>query len=95
MDTYVIDVEGGKSVLVVSPSGESLLFDLGWSGYNGRDSDRIVKAAHAPNALCSTITANPELPQDKEDGMSVGLLLATENSGCWTSPTSSGLTTTS
>jgi competence protein ComEC len=172
MDAYVIDVEGGKSVLVVAPSGESLLFDLGWPGYNGRDSDRITKAAHAaglkhidylvvshydldhmgdvplliskipvkhivdhgdlqtsgkgveqryksyteardrlphtavkpgdripvkgidvlvvtsatqylqrpikgagsPNALCSTITAKPELPQDREDNMSVGLL---------------------
>lgn len=172
MDAYVIDVEGGKSVLVVAPSGESLLFDLGWPGYNGRDSDRIVKAAHAaglkqidylvvshydldhmgdvplliskisvnhvvdhgdlqtsgkgveqryktyaeardrlphtavkpgdriplkginvlvvtsatqylqtplkgagtPNPLCSTVTAKPELPQDKEDNMSVGLL---------------------
>lgn len=47
MDAYVIDVEGGKSVLVVAPSGESLLFDLGWPGYKGRDSDRIIKAAHA------------------------------------------------
>ena len=27
MDAYVIDVEGGKSVLVVAPSGESLLFE--------------------------------------------------------------------
>jgi beta-lactamase superfamily II metal-dependent hydrolase len=172
MDAYVIDVEGGKSVLVVSPSGESLLFDVGWRGYDGRDPDRIVKAAKAaglkqidylvvshydldhmgdvpllasrfpvkhivdhgelqtsgkgveqrykpyaelrdrmphtavkpgdhipirglnvlvitsatnylqrpvkgagaPNALCSTIVAKPELPQDKEDNMSVGLL---------------------
>jgi competence protein ComEC len=173
MDVYIIDVEGGKSVLVVAPSGESPLFDVGWPGYNGRDSDRIVKAAHAaglkqieylvishydldhmgdvplliskipvkhivdhgdlrtsgkgveqryktyaeahdrlphtavkpgdripvksinvlviasatqylqtqlkgagaPNALCSTITAKPELPEDREDNMSVGLLV--------------------
>ena len=47
LDVYVLDVEGGKSVLLVSPSGESLLFDAGWPGYNGRDSDRIVQAAHA------------------------------------------------
>ncbi|MES1262537.1 MAG: MBL fold metallo-hydrolase [Acidobacteriota bacterium] len=47
LEVYDIDVEGGKSVLVVSPSGESLLFDLGWSGYGGRDSDRIVTAAKA------------------------------------------------
>jgi beta-lactamase superfamily II metal-dependent hydrolase len=44
---YDIDVEGGKSVLVVSPSGESLLYDVGWPGFGGRDSDRIVTAAKA------------------------------------------------
>jgi len=47
LNVYDIDVEGGKSVLVVAPSGESLLYDLGWPGYEGRDSDRIVKAAKA------------------------------------------------
>jgi beta-lactamase superfamily II metal-dependent hydrolase len=45
LDVYVIDVEGGKAMLVVSPSGESMLVDAGWPGYNGRDSDRIVEAA--------------------------------------------------
>lgn len=47
MDVYVIDVEGGKSVLIVAPSGESMLFDAGWPGYNGRDVDRIVAATRA------------------------------------------------
>ena len=47
LDVYVLDVEGGKSVLAVSPSGESLLFDVGWPGFNGRDTDRIVAAATA------------------------------------------------
>ena len=47
LDTYVIDVEGGKSVLVVSPEGESLLFDVGWPGFNGRDADHIIAAARA------------------------------------------------
>ena len=47
LETYVIDVEGGKAVLTVSPSGESLLFDAGWPGYNGRDVNRIVEAAKA------------------------------------------------
>jgi beta-lactamase superfamily II metal-dependent hydrolase len=47
LDVYVLDVEGGKSVLMVSPSGESLLFDAGWPGYNGRDVDRILAAAKA------------------------------------------------
>ena len=47
LDVYDIDVEGGKSVLIVSPSGESMLFDVGWPGNDGRDSDRIVAAAKA------------------------------------------------
>ena len=47
LETYVIDVEGGKAVLTVSPSGESLLFDAGWPGYGGRDVNRIVEAAKA------------------------------------------------
>ena len=46
-DTYVLDVEGGKAVLVVSPAGESLLFDAGWPGFGGRDTDRIIQAARA------------------------------------------------
>jgi hypothetical protein len=47
LDIYVIDVEGGKSVLFVSPSGESMLFDAGWPASNARTSstDRIVEAA--------------------------------------------------
>ncbi len=43
---YSIDVEGGQATLVVSPSGQSLLIDAGWSGSEGRDADRIVAAAH-------------------------------------------------
>ncbi|MDR3698440.1 MAG: MBL fold metallo-hydrolase [Candidatus Sulfopaludibacter sp.] len=43
---YTIDVEGGKSVLVVSPSGESMLFDAGWPGSGNREAsnERIVAA---------------------------------------------------
>lgn len=47
LDVYDIDVEGGKCVLIVSPSGESMLFDVGWPGFNGRDADRIVTAVKA------------------------------------------------
>jgi beta-lactamase superfamily II metal-dependent hydrolase len=47
LDIYSIDVEGGQSTLFVSPSGESLLIDTGWPGFNGRDADRIVAAAKA------------------------------------------------
>src|SRR5215467_11626002 len=46
MQIYVIDVEGGQATLIVSPSGQSLLIDTGWPGYEGRDADRILAAAH-------------------------------------------------
>ena len=44
---YAIDVEGGKSTLYVSPSGESLLIDTGYAGNNNRDAKRILAAAAA------------------------------------------------
>lgn len=46
LQIYFIDVEGGQSTLVVSPSGQSLLIDTGWPGYEGRDADRIKAAAN-------------------------------------------------
>src|ERR1035438_6102690 len=42
---YCIDVEGGKATLWVSPSGESMLVDAGWPGFNHRDAERIAAAA--------------------------------------------------
>jgi len=42
LDIYVVDTEGGKAALFVSPSGESLLIDAGSPG--GRDTDRIMAA---------------------------------------------------
>jgi competence protein ComEC len=45
LEVFVIDVEGGKAVLTVSPSGESLLMDAGWPGFGGRDASRIVDVA--------------------------------------------------
>jgi beta-lactamase superfamily II metal-dependent hydrolase len=47
LDIYFIDVEGGQSTLLVSPSGQSLLIDAGYTGFGGRDADRIAKAAKA------------------------------------------------
>jgi beta-lactamase superfamily II metal-dependent hydrolase len=48
LDVYTIDVEGGKAMLVVSPTGETMLIDAGWpSGRGvapGRDVDRIMAA---------------------------------------------------
>jgi competence protein ComEC len=43
---YSIDVEGGQSTLLVSPSGDSLLVDTGWPGHNDRDAHRIQAAMH-------------------------------------------------
>ena len=45
LEIFFIDVEGGQSTLVVSPSGESMLVDTGWSGRNVRDAERIMAAA--------------------------------------------------
>jgi beta-lactamase superfamily II metal-dependent hydrolase len=45
LDIYVIDVEGGEATLFVAPSGESLLVDTGWPGFDGRDADRIAAVA--------------------------------------------------
>src|SRR5579871_3883570 len=45
LEIYFIDVEGGQSTLIVSPSGQSLLIDAGWRGFEGRDSERIMQMA--------------------------------------------------
>jgi competence protein ComEC len=46
LQIYFIDVEGGQATLVVTPSGQSMLIDTGWPGYEGRDADRILAAVH-------------------------------------------------
>jgi len=43
LQIYAIDVEGGNSVLFVSPSGESLLFDAG--NPTQHDADQMAGAA--------------------------------------------------
>jgi competence protein ComEC len=47
LQIFFIDVEGGQATLLVTPSGQSLLIDTGWPGFNGRDAGRIVAAAKA------------------------------------------------
>src|SRR4029078_12550289 len=42
---HFIDVEGGQATLFTLPSGESLLIDTGWGGFEGRDAERIAAAA--------------------------------------------------
>jgi competence protein ComEC len=44
LDVYFVDVEGGQATLVVSPSGQSMLIDTGWPGFDGRDPARIQAA---------------------------------------------------
>jgi beta-lactamase superfamily II metal-dependent hydrolase len=45
LQIYAIDVEGGQATLIVAPSGQSLLVDTGWDGFENRDADRITSAA--------------------------------------------------
>jgi competence protein ComEC len=47
LEVYFIDVEGGQATLFVAPSGESMLVDTGWVGFNNRDAERIAAAAKA------------------------------------------------
>jgi competence protein ComEC len=47
LQIFFIDVEGGQATLMVTPSGQSLLIDTGWPGFNGRDAGRIVATAKA------------------------------------------------
>jgi beta-lactamase superfamily II metal-dependent hydrolase len=45
LEFYWIDVEGGAATLMVSPTGESLLFDTGYPTDTNRDAKRIFAAA--------------------------------------------------
>lgn len=49
LQIYFIDVEGGQSTLIVSPTGGSMLVDTGWPGFNDRDANRIAAAAKNAN----------------------------------------------
>ena len=42
LDIYIVDTEGGKAALYISPTGESVLVDSGSAG--GRDTDRLMLA---------------------------------------------------
>jgi competence protein ComEC len=53
LDVYVVDADGGKAMLVVTPSGQSMVVDAGYAGFineqwqvvqpNDLDADRIIK----------------------------------------------------
>src|SRR5436190_8017707 len=42
LDVYFIDVEGGQATLIVTPSGQSMLIDTGYPGFEDRDVNRVV-----------------------------------------------------
>src|SRR4051812_126353 len=44
LDVYFIDVEGGQATLFVTPSGESMLIDTGYPGFEDRDVNRVLAA---------------------------------------------------
>jgi len=53
LDVYVVDADGGKATLVVTPSGQAMVVDAGYAGFindksqviqrNDLDADRIIK----------------------------------------------------
>jgi competence protein ComEC len=45
LQIFSIDTEGGQATLIVSPTGQSLLVDTGWPGFDSRDANRIAAAA--------------------------------------------------
>lgn len=47
LDMYVVDVEGGKALILISPNGQTMLIDAGFPGFNDRDAIRIEEAAKA------------------------------------------------
>jgi beta-lactamase superfamily II metal-dependent hydrolase len=47
LQIYFIDVEGGAATLLVAPSGQSLLMDAGFRGFDDRDPERIAAALKA------------------------------------------------
>lgn len=46
-DMYVVDVEGGKALILISPGGQTMLIDAGFPGFGDRDAIRIEEAAKA------------------------------------------------
>ena len=69
LEIYFIDVEGGQSTLVVSPSGQSLLIDTGYADFSGRDADRIATAAKAAHVKRIDYVLITHHHQDHEGGV--------------------------
>jgi len=47
LDIYVVDTEGGKAVILLTPDGEAMLVDAGYPSQDDRDTNRIVDVAQA------------------------------------------------
>jgi beta-lactamase superfamily II metal-dependent hydrolase len=47
LDIYVLDTEGGKAVIVMTPEGQTMFIDAGYPMQNDRDTNRIVEAAES------------------------------------------------
>ncbi|MBX9599509.1 MAG: MBL fold metallo-hydrolase [Bryobacteraceae bacterium] len=47
LDIYFIDAEGGQAMLVIAPSGQTMLIDAGWQGAEAREARRIQAAMKA------------------------------------------------
>jgi len=47
LDIYVVDTEGGKAMVMLTPDGESMLVDAGYPTRDDRDTKRIVEVAQA------------------------------------------------
>jgi competence protein ComEC len=47
LEMFVVDTEGGKALIVLAPSGQSMLVDAGYPTADDRDTNRIVAAATA------------------------------------------------
>ncbi len=47
LDIYVVDTEGGKAVILLTPGGETMLIDAGYPTQDDRDTNHIVEAARA------------------------------------------------
>ena len=45
LTAYFIAVEGGQATLFITPSGQTVLIDTGFPGFEGRDAGRIAAAA--------------------------------------------------
>jgi competence protein ComEC len=64
LDMYAIDVEGGKALLIVAPSGQSMLIDTGNPGNNDRDLNRILEVAKAAGVKKLDVLATTHYDSD-------------------------------